>query len=172
MRETTGDHFGGVGNCDHLSVLRPDRVGPANPSNARACSPLAPQLLGPVPMLQWADGFRVLLSSFDELQATREDVGSSRGSFVTFKLRDNAERSAQLPSWTEEKNERRCDLVDKEIDGTLTPEEADELEGLQKEMLAFRRKVAPLPIEEARRVHDQLLKEAAAEQEGCGRLTQ
>ena len=117
-------------------------------------------------MLQWADGFRVLLSSFDELQATREDVGSSRGSFVTFKLRDNAERSTQLPSWTEEKNERRCDLVDKEIDGTLTPEEADELEGLQKEMLAFRRKVAPLPIEEARRVHDQLLKEAAAEQEG------
>lgn len=36
MRETTGDHFGGVGNNGHLSVLRPDRVGPANPSNARA----------------------------------------------------------------------------------------------------------------------------------------
>ena len=40
--------------------------------------------------------------------------------------------------WTDAKNERRCDLVDKKIDGSLSPEEAVELEALQAEMLRHR----------------------------------
>src|SRR5579859_1764693 len=48
--------------------------------------------------------------------------------------------------WTDAKNERRCDLIDKAIDGTLTPVEAIELHRLQQEMLRYRQHVAPLPI--------------------------
>ena len=63
--------------------------------------------------------------------------------------------------WTEAKNERRCDLIEKEIDGVLTPAEAVELQGLQKAMLKYRNKVAPLPIAAVRKLHDELLAKAA-----------
>ncbi len=52
--------------------------------------------------------------------------------------------------WSDAKNDRRCDLIDQEIDGTLLPAEKRELEKLQRQMRAYRREVAPLPIEEAR----------------------
>jgi len=60
-------------------------------------------------------------------------------------------------AWTDAKNDRRCDLIDKEIDGKLTPAEAVELHGLQQEMLRYRHKVAPLPIAAARKLHKELL---------------
>lgn len=62
--------------------------------------------------------------------------------------------------WTEEKNARRCALIDREIAGTLTAEEAQELHGLQQAMLRYRRRVAPLPLDEARALHRQLLAQA------------
>lgn len=62
--------------------------------------------------------------------------------------------------WTEAKNDRRCDLIDKEIEGTLTAAEAVELQGLQQAMLNYRRRVAPLPLEAARQLHQQLLEKA------------
>jgi hypothetical protein len=64
--------------------------------------------------------------------------------------------------WTQERNRRRCELIDREIDGTLTPAEAIELHRLQNEMLRYRRRVAPLPLEDARKLHDELLAKAAA----------
>jgi hypothetical protein len=64
--------------------------------------------------------------------------------------------------WTEAKNERRCDLIDREIAGTLTPDEAVELQRLQGEMLRHRRGTAPLPLDDARRLHQELLAKAAA----------
>ena len=63
--------------------------------------------------------------------------------------------------WTEAKNERRCDLIDKEIDGVLTPAEAVELQWLQKAMLKYRNTIAPLPIAAVRKLHDELLAKAA-----------
>jgi hypothetical protein len=65
-------------------------------------------------------------------------------------------------SWTDTKNRRRSDLVDKEIDGTLTPAEATELADLQRQMMRYVDRVAPLPLEEARRLHQQLLEKARA----------
>ena len=62
--------------------------------------------------------------------------------------------------WTEAKNERRCDLIDKEIDGTLTPAEVVELQALQQALLKYRNKVAPLPIAAVRKLHKQLLAKA------------
>ena len=63
-------------------------------------------------------------------------------------------------AWSEAKNARRCELIDKEIDGTLAAGEAMELHLLQREMLAYRRKVAPLPLAEARQLRQELLEEA------------
>jgi hypothetical protein len=62
--------------------------------------------------------------------------------------------------WTKAKNERRYDLIDKASDGTLTPAEAIELPARQRAMLAYRNKVAPLPIAAARQLHDELLAKA------------
>src|SRR6266436_4567912 len=39
--------------------------------------------------------------------------------------------------WNDEKNKRRYDLIDKEIGGTITLEEAIELERLQQELYAY-----------------------------------
>lgn len=65
--------------------------------------------------------------------------------------------------WNETKNARRCILIDKEISGMLTPDEVMELEGLQQEMLRHRRRVAALPLEDARSLHQQLLLHAQKE---------
>jgi hypothetical protein len=63
--------------------------------------------------------------------------------------------------WTEERNVRRCALIDRKIDGTLTTAEAEELAVLQSAMLRHRRRVAPLPLDDARRLHQQLLSQPA-----------
>ena len=63
--------------------------------------------------------------------------------------------------WTPARNHRRCDLIDREIDGTITPDEAVELEGLQGQMRRYVNKVAPLPLAAARKLHADLLEKAA-----------
>lgn len=68
-------------------------------------------------------------------------------------------------AWTKEKNRRRCELVDKEIAGHVSPAEQAQLKQLQAEMLAYRRKVAPLPLQDLRALHQQLLHEADDETE-------
>jgi antitoxin (DNA-binding transcriptional repressor) of toxin-antitoxin stability system len=69
-------------------------------------------------------------------------------------------------AWTREKNARRCFLIDREIDGTLTPEEARELATLQRQMLRHVQRVAPLPLEATRRLYDELLAKAEAARNG------
>ena len=62
-------------------------------------------------------------------------------------------------AWSEAKN-APLRLIDKEIDRTLSAGEAVELHLLQREMLAHRRKVAPLPLAEARKLRMRLLAKA------------
>jgi hypothetical protein len=70
--------------------------------------------------------------------------------------------SVAKEEWNDAKNHRRCDLIDREFDGPpLTPEEVLELAELQEEMLRYRQQVAPLPLEEARRLQQALLVKAA-----------
>ena len=65
--------------------------------------------------------------------------------------------------WTEAKNQRRCDLIDRKYAGSLTPPEAVELAQLQEQMLRYRQRIAPLPLEDARRLHQELLTKAASQ---------
>jgi len=61
-------------------------------------------------------------------------------------------------SWTDQKNRRRCELIDKQIDHGLELREYEELACLQTEMLHYRRRKAPLPNEHLRRLHAELQK--------------
>lgn len=56
-------------------------------------------------------------------------------------------------SWTEEKNNRRIDLIDKDIAVTITEQEQIELYFLQAEFHEYLKSVKQLPIEEAREVY-------------------
>ncbi|MHB8970925.1 MAG: hypothetical protein ACYC3X_01160 [Pirellulaceae bacterium] len=122
---------------------------------------------------------RVVRDSIDSLQRSTEafakmaDVRSeliraslqaftstSQITIVTGSLQRLLDRSRGA-EWTDEKNERRCELIDKDIEGTILPFEKRELDELQRQMLAFRRKLAPLPLREAQRLHQELLKKAA-----------
>jgi hypothetical protein len=62
--------------------------------------------------------------------------------------------------WNDAKNARRCELVDRDIDGTLLPNEVDELRVLQSQMLEERRRLAPVPLDELRHLHQELLAKA------------
>jgi len=73
----------------------------------------------------------------------------------------NGDSVAAGDKWTDVKNARRCQLIDKEIDDELTPEERSELEDLQDQMLRYRHRVAPLPLEYARHLLEELEKKAA-----------
>jgi hypothetical protein len=73
---------------------------------------------------------------------------------------------SKADEWTEEKNERRCLLIDRDIDGAISPAEAIELRQLQDEMLRYQNRVAPWPIVVARKLHRELLKKAAKAQRG------
>jgi hypothetical protein len=65
--------------------------------------------------------------------------------------------------WTEARNQRRCDLIDRKYAGNLTPPEAVELARLQEQMLRHRQRVAPLPLDDARRLRQELLTCAASQ---------
>ena len=64
--------------------------------------------------------------------------------------------------WSVAANERRCVLIDREIDGTVTPDERIELEDLQEQMLRYRHRVAPLPLAYARQLLEDLERKAEA----------
>ncbi len=65
--------------------------------------------------------------------------------------------------WTEEKNARRCHLIERKYAGTLSAAELIELAELQEQMLRYRQRVAPLPLEDARRLHQELLAKASGQ---------
>jgi hypothetical protein len=63
--------------------------------------------------------------------------------------------------WTEEKNQRRCALLDRKYDSGLSPAEAAELALLQDAMQRRIDQVTPLPLDAARQLHQELLQKAA-----------
>jgi hypothetical protein len=68
---------------------------------------------------------------------------------------------AQAGEWTDEKNRRRCELIDRKYDHGLSPTEEAELALLQDAMQRHIDKVAPLPLDAAQSLHQELLQKAA-----------
>ncbi len=63
--------------------------------------------------------------------------------------------------WTDAKNDRRCDLIDRQYSGEpLTPGEIVELDQLQQELDRYVDRVAPIPLEATRKFHQELLLKA------------
>ncbi len=65
-------------------------------------------------------------------------------------------RPASIADWSEESQARRCELIDKEIAGTATVIERQELRELDRLANEYFDTVAPPPLEGARRLHQQL----------------
>lgn len=59
--------------------------------------------------------------------------------------------------WSAEMDVRRCDLIDRDISGTITAAERAELAVLQQRASEHFDRIAPPPIEGARRLHQQLV---------------
>jgi hypothetical protein len=70
--------------------------------------------------------------------------------------------TATPSDWSDAMNGRRVALIKRKHAGGLSSAEHVELAGLQERMLRFRQKVAPLPLDDARRLHQELLVQAAA----------
>ena len=68
-------------------------------------------------------------------------------------------------SWTQEKDTRRCALIDKSLHAALTRSEQHELSRLQREAECHFDEVAPPPIDGALKIHAELLKLKAAKTE-------
>ncbi|WP_254512735.1 hypothetical protein [Anatilimnocola floriformis] len=64
--------------------------------------------------------------------------------------------TASNGTWDEAKNARRFALIDKDIAGTISANEQRELQQLQHEIDEYLRRVAPLPLAEARAIHERL----------------
>lgn len=64
-------------------------------------------------------------------------------------------------AWPDKKNRRRGALIDLEIAGTISQDERKELAQLKKEMLAYRRRVAPLPLDGLRELHEKMRRTVA-----------
>ena len=71
--------------------------------------------------------------------------------------------TGEAKPWSGETDRRRCELIDKQIDGAASIEEAVELSELQTAFDRWIDSVAPLPLEPVRRLHDQLLSRVLAD---------
>lgn len=65
-------------------------------------------------------------------------------------------RDIDEPGWTEQKNIRRCALIDQMVEGTLNSGEGDELAKLQRELHDHLDEQAPLSLERLQELHASL----------------
>jgi hypothetical protein len=80
------------------------------------------------------------------------------GNVVAYIVPTSLKNGQQDEPWTDAKNDRRCDLIDKKYNGEpLSMDEEVELLNLQDEVSRHVRRVAPLPIDSARQLHQELL---------------
>ena len=89
-------------------------------------------------------------------QTLIESGMSSEEIFESF-AQASLEAQKNLSEWTPELNQRRFDLVDKQIQSAISPAERIELAGLTKIMRALTDNESNFPIEGAKALHKKLL---------------
>jgi PAS domain S-box-containing protein len=110
--------------------------------------------LVPVRLSGWlveSDGQNFILAVAQALHARPQAARQARVGRATI------ERSGD-PEWSEAKNARRCELIDRKIQNTISTEEAAELKDLQEALRAYLDRVAPLPMEGAIKLHAELMR--------------
>jgi len=100
---------------------------------------------------------------FESLTLTPEgSVVEMNGQAVARVLPAEVEAPHDVSEWAPKLNHRRCDLIDKKFADGLTPAEERELATLTAGMRRFIDRVAPLPLEHVRKLHQELLEKAEA----------
>jgi hypothetical protein len=100
---------------------------------------------------------------FESLSLPPEgSVVEMNGRAVARMLPVDAAPVSERIDWTPELNHRRCDLIDKKFAAGLTSAEEQELATLTAGLRRFVERVAPLPMEHVRQLHQELLEKAAA----------
>lgn len=74
------------------------------------------------------------------------------------------ELDEETGEWSEQSEARRCDLIDKDIQGDITDEERCELQLLQAQFDRYLDDVSPLPMDGALELHRKLLEKKQAGQ--------
>jgi len=74
------------------------------------------------------------------------------------RVRRLLETSVENQEWSEAKNSRRIDLIDKDIADTITDDEKVELALLDRQASEHFDRIASPPIEGARQLHQELIK--------------
>jgi hypothetical protein len=72
------------------------------------------------------------------------------------------QQPSDLAEWNEDKNARRCELIDKKHDSGLSSAEEAELDRLQSELATHQRQVAPRPLAILELLEEALRNRAAA----------
>jgi hypothetical protein len=85
------------------------------------------------------------------------DSGMERASVLELLGQVVVEHPPVEAAWSDELNHRRFELIDKEIQGSLTPAESIELAGLTRRMRDHVESETNLPMEGARALHRKLL---------------
>jgi hypothetical protein len=80
-------------------------------------------------------------------------------------MRERSDHTGENVEWTDEKNARRCHLIDSKLQGLLTADEAVELDRLQHALRRHINRVSPLPLEGAKRLHAELLQKQQSKQQ-------
>jgi hypothetical protein len=65
--------------------------------------------------------------------------------------------------WTEAKNQRRCHLIDKEINSSITLAEQAELDHLQKDLYAAHPRVTRDELDALRQIYNELKQKMSSE---------
>src|SRR5438477_9470574 len=86
---------------------------------------------------------RFILSAASTAEGSVLELGGR-----TIALLVPASSSGPAEAWTEAKNQRRCELIDRKYAVGLADAEAVELARLQEQMLRHQERVAPWPVEE------------------------
>lgn len=131
---------------------------------SRRCEPLTWSIRGRVAKFTWEvndEPFIVFCKSIGNMVVTYRHNGIYAeiysGPFDAnkiFELMRECRAPASPQQWTDEKNERRWFLIDKEIAGSILPDEKRELDRLQDQMLVYRREMAPLPDDQLESVEE------------------
>jgi hypothetical protein len=104
----------------------------------------------------------------DESTAGHKAKMERRSPFELFKLHSLMSLSVirDLPTqgstpWSEQANDRRCKLIEKEISGTISEDEIIELKLLQMAVDEYVRRVAPRPLDELNEIKQLLLRQVS-----------
>lgn len=93
---------------------------------------------------------------------TGQDVTHLIQLAVTRFVAEEVSAMAGDSQWTQAKDDRRCELIDRDIAGTISMAERAELAGLQRMAEQHFDQVASPPMEEALKLHKRILSEPDA----------